>query len=351
MSGNESGSEQSSKSERSTLAILKTRGGVIAKKVISSPAPDYDKMRTKELLKAALLERDTELRTLAMDHNAQSDRIRALRSTISSKNMEIAQLKRTNKEANNRTNQLADALLAANKSHGTMPIAPQNEAVAEVKTQIEGPKPGTSSNNGTETVPEPRSYSDDPKYQAAIQNLDLENLDMKHEAGAMTPADDITAADGEKFRYSVPAHLLGFIVGRQKVTIRRISNQTSTEIEQCSWSVGDGADAERQMGFAIQGSVSSIKDAITAMIAVVADMEVDKASSLIKGHLKKKPANGDRKPKKIPGTTKKPATTKQSAGNKSGSKFKKGPICPHYVKGHCKYGIKCWHKHSLGLSH
>lgn len=357
MSENDSGSERSSASSKANLGLRKSQGGVIAKTALSRMAPDYDKMRTREALKVALQERDQELKTLAMDYNARGDRITALRSTVASKNREIASLKQVTKEANTRANRLTDALLGVSKSEN-IPVTdtvsePVNEPVSEPQAeQAKDPKPSTSSDDKTV----PKSYADDPSYQAAIKQLDLENLDLVNEANSMVQSADTSPVDGETYRYQVPTHLMGLAIGRQRVTMRRISHQTSTEIEQCSWTVEDDASTHRHMGFSILGSAEAIRNAIDAFIRVIREMELSKATKMISGHIIKPSVNTNKVSKQKDNATAKKktptATPKKVAGDKkTGSKSTKtkNQLCPHYVKGQCRYGVKCWNKHSLGL--
>lgn len=352
MSGEDSGSE------KSTLNLVsKTHGGRIAKLALERGVQDYEKLRTRELLKTALQERDTELKAVSMDHQAQADRIRALRCTVSAKNREIAQLKQTNKESTARANKLTDALLVEKNKTALIPSNEDQEMsdMSETASKPEPePRPGTSADND---VPTPKSYVEEPCYQEAVQNVDLDSLDMAVEAANMMSAADITVTEGVKFRYPVPTHLIGLIVGRQKVTLRRICNQTSTEIEQCSWAVTDGTTEKRQMGFTILGSPAAIREAVDEMVTVIKVMDLPKAIKLISGHIKKPRDTAKMNPTKKPSATtsvkpaKQPTGTSKSTTNskKSGSKSKsKGQICSHYLKGQCRYGINCRKQHSKG---
>lgn len=326
-------------------ALPRTPATEIAERILSSE-PDYEKLKTRDQIKAALVERDAELRVLSEEFQTQSDTIVSLRGTVQFNEGETARLKKENQVVTARANKLTDALLAA-----TVDKTPADTAAPVTATYAEAVQEAKASTSADDVHEEPKSYAEDPQYLAEIAKVDLDKLDLVAEAATMILSADITVEDGEKFQYPVPVHLMGLLVGRQKATTCRIANQTSTEIEQGSWSVDDGNDTTRMMGFIIQGSAEAIKSAIDAMIATVRNMGTEKASKLISGHLKRKSADDNKKAKKA----KQDDPTKKAPGGQSGgkvgSKSKKTSLCPHYIKGKCNYGVKCWNKHSFGLSH
>ena len=153
---------------------------------------------------------------------------------------------------------------------------------------------------------------------------------------------------------------MGLITGRQKQTIRRIINQTSTEIEPISWS----EDGGRQMGFKMLGSHESITKAIDLMVDVVRSMDVTRAQRIIKGHQRPEKSNVPKKPASKDATVKttsKPATSKPTPtsatgkgipGKRSGSKSSassvktsESVVCVHFRRGNCKHGSRCRDRH------
>lgn len=177
---------------------------------------------------------------------------------------------------------------------------------------------------------------DDSEYQEALKDIKFDEFSTVEEANNMTPATEIIPDEKGKALYPVPIHLMGILIGRQRQTMRRIMMQTSTEMEQCSW-VDNG---KRIMGFSITGAAEAVKAAIDVMINTISDMEDQKATKFLKGHLripKKKAGRGKANPKPTPRPN---AGTKQPTGKKE--------ICPHFLVGSCKFGVKCRSLHSRG---
>ena len=235
------------------------------------------------------------------------------------------------------------------------------------------PEPSTGSPE-PEAKPEPNPRSsffvDDPEYQTSLKEFNYDELSMSAEADKMTPSDDVSFEEDGSLKYAVPMHLMGLLVGRQKQTMRRIMNMSSTELEQGSWT----HDGLRLMGFKMLGSTEGIKKAVDLMIATIRTMESDKAASLMRNHIRipkktpkkkssKKPETKEpganpkepganpkepgAKPSK-PAPAPKKANGKKLGGRNPGGSGSKSEICPHYLKGKCSFGIKCRNSHSRG---
>ena len=164
---------------------------------------------------------------------------------------------------------------------------------------------------------------------------------MENEVKTMTPLSQCDIPEDEPFLYAVPMHLMGIIIGRQKVTLKRIVNQTATEIEPISWVV-NGA---RTMGFRILGAPEAISKAINQMILAIKFADNVKARKLIEAHLVtqgvKKPALTKKStPAKKPAPVKKQVTAKPDKEQKPGGS-KSGKVCVYYAKGSCTHGPNC----------
>ncbi len=367
------------KSEAEVLSI-KLTGKEIATKAIRI-VHNYDKLLLKDI-KANLLERDAELVVLAGDYIEQEARIGRLRRTIMRMNREMAAAKQDSKNSADMSRKLTETLVqvisqpeskAEPNSEGEK--SQINEDDTDATSDHEGPDP--KADEGSEPkIDEPdtsdnikKYFLSDPYYQECIKGVNLDELDMVHEADEMIKPADIDFDEEEiPFKYRVPPYLMGLITGRQKQTIRRIINQTSTEIEPISWS----EEGRRQMGFKILGSHEAITTAIDLMVDVVRTMDVTRAQRIIKGHYRPEKAEPKPTPKAATSkstpkattskstpkaTTSKPnpkaATGKGKSGNKGGSKSTSGKssesvVCIHFRRGYCRNGSRCHDKHVSG---
>ena len=371
-SGSNNNNSNLTKSETEVLRIKKT-GKEIARKAIGA-VHNYDKLLLKDI-KANLLERDAELTILAGDFIDQEARIVRLRRTMMRMNREMTALKKASRDSADISRKLTDTLVhvtsqsVRGKSESDASMEADNidpEEMADAGSEHGEATPDAKNGEPEVMDDEPgtacqKYFMGDPYYQESIKSLDLENLDMGHEAEEMVKPSEIDFDEEEvPFKYRVSPYLMGLITGRQKQTIRRIINQTSTEIEPISWA----EDGRRQMGFKILGSQESIVKAINLMIDVVRTMDNYRAKRILKGHQmpeKKepapaKPATGKPKPTK-PSTSKpepakastskgKTPTGKGKSSKNTGSKSSDNDICPRFsATGNCKYGSRCNKKH------
>ncbi len=325
---NATGSPKPKPTEEESASRKRPNGEDIARKTLESDGPsDFKKLRSMEALRNQLTEKDSDLQQLAKEFLQQQDTIKRLKNSVKSKSVEIAKLKLSNTDASKRIHRLTDALITSSVTAVKSSDPPQED----------GEKPSTSAGSSgeqpvkgkpDETKPEPKSLVDDPLYQAAIKDVDLSDLNKEQQSQLMVQFDEISLNDQTSFRYPVPPHLMGVLVGKQKLTMSRIMRQTCTEIEQMSWVEGEGASAIRVMGFLIKGSTDAIGEAIDEMLKTVKEMDAQKAAKIIRGHIKP-----DRMPDRKP---------------VDGGKGKKGEMCPFFLKGNCKYGVKCRKSHSKG---
>ena len=303
---NRPGSPAPTKSEAELVKRNVKKGHDIAKRV-TQYTYDY-KGKTPAQLKALLQERDSELFILAEEFLDQEARILRLKAASQRKSREVDSMKQQANVSSELNTKLTEALLQSVRS----------------KSSAE-PEPGTSDgtdgagndgagNNSGDDEPqiagEPKTLYNLPEYQECIKRMNLEGLVMSNEADSMTRAIDVKPVEGTPLRYIVPMHLMGLIIGRNKITLNRIINQTSTEIEPMSWVENN----ERLMGFYILGSAAAIRSAINEMVAVVRNMDKTRAKKVIMSHLR--PGGG-----------------------------KSSKLCIHFAKGHCTYGNSCRFTH------
>ncbi len=166
---------------------------------------------------------------------------------------------------------------------------------------------------------------------------------MSEEAD-MTKAEDCVITEDEPLKYPVQPHLMGLLIGQQKVTLKCMINQSATEIETVSWVEED----QRVIGFEILSLVEAISKAIGLMIRTVRTMDRIRVKKIISVHIKttdeiegrrEEPQRHKEPPRKLPG--------KPHHLGKPGSKLFK--ICPQFSKkGHCPYGSNCKFVHKKG---
>ena len=335
-------------------------GKSIANKIVKRrTSTDYKDLKTKETLKKALLERDDELFVLARDYRDQAKKLKKLKQEMLLKKMEVSSLKVEAQEAKERADRMSHALTSSveNTSNLMASLSKANDKEQEKEEKENereeevSPKDDTASPKDDPAKPEdnPDAYMRDPEYIRTIKQIDPASLDMILEADKMTPSAETEPVDGEKFRYAVPMHLMGLILGKHRVTIKRIIHQTATEIEQCSWAEGVGNDARRVMGFEIIGSADAVRKAIDAMIKVVRESDAQKVSRILSGHIRAQedPPKGG-KPKKAKNQGAAKPGPRKSYGANPRKPYGENPICRFYRKGYCKYGIKCKESHSRG---
>ena len=113
-----------------------------------------------------------------------------------------------------------------------------------------------------------------------IKDIDLSAMNMEEQSQLMVQFGALTLNSETLLKYLVPPHLMGLLVGKQKITMGRTARQTCTEIEQASWSDGEGAAAIRVIGFIIWGATDIISEAVDEMICTVKEMEMSKAVRL-----------------------------------------------------------------------
>ncbi len=318
--------------------LSRNSGHDIAMKALAANH-DYSKAKTMAHLKSFLAERDSDLVMISKKFLDQEKRIKVLRQQVAGKNREVAQLRQDAKSSADRAIRYADALIdSVNK-----PSEPMSPSVPTVPDETPSPEdttgaPDTGEGNGapsTEPEPgqskEPTSVFAHQEYKDKIREIDLDGLDMTQEADAMTKPEECEINEDEPYRYEVPMQLMGMLIGRQKVTLNRIINQTATEIEPKSWVV----EGRRVMGFELLGSQESIRKAITAMIRTVRLMDKTRAKRIISAHIKTAEKKDSSRPE--PSKPKPP-----------GSKFKSKKICIDFTKGKCTYGEKCKFQHKKG---
>ncbi len=300
------------KSEAEVIKRVVKKGHDIAKRAVEYTY-DY-KGKSQAQLKALLIERDNEMFVLAEEFLGQEARIQRLKAASLRKSKEVASMKQDAIESKDITNKLTDALLKSVNGNAAESTEPKPSGSGE-PDHADGSGSDNDSDEddvfqGPMIAGEPRALFSDREYQQKIRQMNLDELDMNAEADSMTRAIDINP-EGNIFRYAVPMHLMGPIMGRQKATLRRIVNQTSTEIEPLSWVENN----KRLMGFYILGAKDAIRAAVSEMIAVVRNMNKFKAKKIIKGHMK------------------------PNIGGKSSK------ICVHFARGNCTYGNNCRFTH------
>ena len=367
--------------------VRKGKGGDIAQAAVAERVKDYtgSGFRKLDKLKQLLQERDTQLYTLACEYQeqevslkrSQTDfqdqeiNLKRVKTSLAAKQNEVASLKLSLKKESERANKVANALaesvLGASKTQKAMP---DGEAQTTPKKTYADAAAMTSPEDGSKPPAEEKTssveYYEDPFYLKAIKEVKLEELDLSHEATVMIPSSELSGEIvGTRFKYPVPTHLMGLIIGKGKKTLRRIYHQTYTEIEQISWTVGEGDSAERMMGFQIKGSSEAIINAVDCMIEVVNETSKDHAIRVLKGHMNSdsgKPDAGPSAPKKKPNTAggkkpnpggKGPKPGGSKSGGKGGNPKRSKPkpdneICEHFLQAKCRYGINCPQAHSMG---
>ena len=231
-------------------------GRDIAKRVMEF-SYDY-KGKTLAQSKSLLLERDSEMYTLAEEFLDQEVRIQRLKAASQRKTREVADMRQQAKESGDLNDKLTEVLLKS------VSKANSDEPIPGPSTETDGTEPNSANNSGDEgpaIAGEPKALFSLPEYQERIRHMNLDELVMTGEAENMVPAIEAPAAVNGVVRYPVPFHLMGLVMGRQKVTLNRIVNQTSTEIEPVSWV----EDNIRHMGFYILGSPEAVRYAINEM--------------------------------------------------------------------------------------
>ena len=196
------------KSEAEVLSI-KLTGKEIATKAIRT-VQNYEKLLLKDI-KANLLERDAELVVLAGDYLEQEARIRRLRRTIMRQNRELVAAKQDCKGSAEVSRMLTETLVqvtaqpdrkAEPNPNGVDPQLNEDEADATSEHEVPDPKVEEPSTSSEDTR---KYFLSDPYYQESIKDVDLDELDMVHEADEMINSSDIDFEDEElPFRYRVP---------------------------------------------------------------------------------------------------------------------------------------------------
>ncbi len=351
------------------LKIKKVTGSEIARKVVSA-VRDYSDM-TKDKIKACLLARDSELFTLANEFCDQEAKLKRLQVSLMSKKKELASVKVTLKAETDKSNKLMNALtdsVSLSKQYRSASISEAEPPATPGGSGAKSDGAGTSPNKDAEEHSLPNkdtekqvpdaddtknnqdgmSFQDHPDFLAAVKKVNLETLNMVEEADSMIPVAELSPEIVEtQFKYPVPSHLMGFIIGKNKKSLRRIQHQTYTEIEQTSWVIGEGNNAERYMGFEILGSYDAILEAIKCMIDVVRRTSNHLAVKVMNGYLKvdsKPQPKQPQKGKKGKGKTTSHPPKARSKPN-DGNKVK---ICEHFLKARCRDGVKCSMAHSMG---
>ncbi len=295
------------KSEAELVKRTVKKGHDIAKRVVEY-SYDY-KGKTQAQLKSLLQERDSEMFILAEEFLDQEAKIQRLKAASQRKTREVAEMKQQAKESGDINSKLTEALLKSVSKADT------DEPIPGSSSEPEGGEANSANNSGDEgpaIAGEPKALFSLPEYQERIRHMNLDELVMTGEAENMVPAMQAPEAVNGVVRYPVPFHLMGLVIGRQKATLNRIINQTSTEIEPVSWV----EDNIRHMGFYILGSPEAVRSAINEMIAAVRNMDKFRAKNIIKSHMSYKPGGG-----------------------------KSAKLCRHFSKGHCKLGNKCRFTH------
>ena len=301
---------------------------------------DLSKFKTVAQMKTLFQELEVEFSALAESFLTQESVVKRQKMTIMVKNREIAELKQSNKVAAKRSGLLTDALAVAVLNQMSEPKKPSESQAESVAASMDAvPQSATSTSVNPEK--EPSSIFGYSEYRDSISSIDLDQLDMENEAKTMTPVAQCDIPEDEPFQYAVPMHLMGIVMGRQKVTLKRIINQTATEIEPISWVV----NGSRVMGFKILGAPEAIAKAVNQMLLAVKFSDNVKARKLIAAHLvtqgaKKSEPTKKSTPAKKSVPTKKPETTKPEEDQKHGGS-KSGKVCVYYAKGSCTHGSKC----------
>ncbi len=332
---------------QSVVDVLKrNKGHDIAMKVLGA-SHDYSKSKILEL-KTTVIERDSDLITISKQFLDQERRIKSLKLQVQGKNRELAKLKQEAKDSSDRAIRYADALI---DSVGKVPKPPSDEkpgpsAPSTPSGEPDESEPSNPASPSAEKEEEHASVFHYEVYKSKIRSLNLDELNMSEEADTMTKVEDCSISEDEPLKYPVPPQLMGLLIGRQKVTLKRIVNQSATEIEPISW-VEEG---QRVIGFEILGSVEAISKAIGLMIRTVRSMDRIRAKRIIMGHIKtadklegrREEPHGRDDPARKPNTQGKPHPQ-----GKPGSKSFK--ICPQFSKkGHCSYGSTCKFVHRKG---
>ncbi len=336
--------------------LSRNKGHDIAKRTLAADR-DYSKATTLAKLKAVLTQRDDDLITISQQFLSQERRINSIRLQVQSKNREMAKLRQETKDASDRAIRYADALVSS-----------VDQEPSDVKPGPSVPEPDKEpDDDGGNTPSAPNSVPASPnpdqnktdehssvfqysEYKDKIRALNLEELNMVAEADAMIAADDCNVIEDEPFRYSVPPQVMGLLIGRQKVTLKRIINQTATEIEPLSWVV----DGQRLMGFELLGSTEAIKKAISIMIRTVRNMDKTRAKRIIAGHINTADRNDGRRDPDRSDPSRRPrdddSPRRRPRDDDSGSKSKphkskSNKACWQFNKGHCPNGNYCRFQH------
>ncbi len=289
---------------------------------LSDMDPDYSKHRNSAQLKAALTSSDAALKLIATEFLKQNAKVKRLQRSVLLTTKKLNTAEKSAKEHSERSGKLMEALVASSLACSALSSKPSTSGESEkVETSKPELDPEPTPELVPEPAPEPRSLFEHREYQEKVKSMDLNQLDLDSEADAMVPPDHAVIEDGAT-QYEVPMYLMGIIMGRQKITLNRLVNQTKTEIDPLSW-VKDG---NRVMGFKILGADDAIRHAIALMIQAVRNMNIDRAKKLLTGHLRS-------------GAWK----SKPKAGPSGGSKSSK--LCDKFALGKCPNGDKCRYRH------
>ncbi len=287
---------------------------------------DYSKQKTVTQLRATITEKDEQLKLLATEFLKQNTKVKRLQRSVVVTTKKLTVAEQSAREHTAKSEKLTEALMASSlacSALSSMSSPKPGPAPKEEPSKPGKPEPEPAPAQEPEPELEPRSLFDHREYQDKVRSMNLDELDMNSEANSMCSPEMIEIDDGST-HYQVPMHLMGVVMGRQKVTLNRIVNQSKTEIEPLSWVV----DGVRVMGFTILGSDDAIRHAVTLMIDAVRKMQADRAKKLLSGHLR----SGARRPNQGP-------SGPSSAGSKSAK------LCDKYAKGKCPAGNKCRYQH------
>ena len=312
--------------------------------VVVTEENDYSKRTTVTQLKATLTEKDDQLKLLAKEFLKQNAKVKRLQRTVLATTKKLSKAEQSAKEYEQsakeytvKSEKLTEALVASSlacSSALSSMSSPRPDPNTKEDSGRKDPEPELAPEPAPVPAPipepEPRSLFAYREYQDKVKSLDLDNLDMHDEADSMVPPDLVEIDDGAA-RYEVPMHLMGVVMGRQKVALHRMINQSKTEIEPLSWVAND----ERVMGFSILGSDDAIRHAVTLMIDSVRKMSADRARKLLEGHLRSEARKPNQRPSAGP----------SSGASGSGSGSKSAKLCDKFSRGKCSLGNKCRFQH------